>query len=226
MQSLFQDENYLRYLEGFITESRKEGFLRVLSQRTKHFTVVCEDVYQLHNTSAVMRSCEVFGIQELHVVEQRFGKAIDKEIALGAEKWVDIHRFGNNQDCITNLKERGYQIIATTPHENDCLLEDFDISKPSALFFGTERHGLSDEVLSQADGFMKIPMVGFTESLNISVSAAIILQNVSTRLRHSDIPWQLTEAELLEKRIDWTRKSIKDIDFITQKYLESLHSQK
>jgi tRNA (guanosine-2'-O-)-methyltransferase len=101
------------------------------------------------------------------------------------------------------------------------MLEDFDISKPSALFFGTERLGLSDEVLAQADGFVKIPMVGFTESLNISVSAAIILQNVSTRLRHSDIPWQLTEAELLEKRIDWARKSIKDIDFITQKYLES-----
>ena len=222
MQSLFQNENYLHYLEGFITESRKEGFLRVLSQRTKHFTVVCEDVYQLHNTSAVMRSCEVFGIQELHVVEQKYGKDIDKEIAMGAEKWVDIHRFDNNQSCITHLKERGYQIIATTPHENDCMLEDFDISKPSALFFGTERHGLSDEVLAQADGFVKIPMVGFTESLNISVSAAIILQNVSTRLRHSDIPWQLTEAELLEKRIDWSRKSIKDIDFITQKYLESL----
>ncbi|HKX86228.1 MAG TPA: RNA methyltransferase [Flavobacterium sp.] len=222
MQSLFQNENYLHYLEGFITESRKEGFLRVLSQRTKHFTVVCEDVYQLHNTSAVMRSCEVFGIQELHVVEQKYGKDIDKEIAMGAEKWVDIHRFDNNQSCITHLKERGYQIIATTPHENDCMLEDFDISKPSALFFGTERHGLSDEVLAQADGFVKIPMVGFTESLNISVSAAIILQNVSTRLRHSDIQWQLTEAELLEKRIDWSRKSIKDIDFITQKYLESL----
>ena len=222
MQSLFQDENYLSYLEEFITESRKEGFKRVLASRTKHFTVVCEDVYQLHNTSAVMRSCEVFGIQELNVVEQRFGKKIDKEIALGAEKWVDIRRFSNNQDCINDLKSKGYQIIATTPHENDCLLEDFDITKRSAIFFGTERHGLSEEVIQQADGFLKIPMVGFTESLNISVSAAIILQNISTRLRHSDIQWRLTEGELLEKRIDWTRKSIKDIDFITQKYLEKL----
>lgn len=221
MQSLFQDENYLQYLEEFITESRKEGFQRVLANRTKHFTVVCEDVYQLHNTSAVMRSCEVFGIQELNVVEQRFGKKIDKEIALGAEKWVDIIRFSNNKDCIANLKKRGYQIIATTPHENDCMLEDFDISKPSAIFFGTERHGLSEEVINQADGYLKIPMVGFTESLNISVSAAIILQNISTRLRHSDINWQLSESELLEKRIDWTRKSIKDIDFVTKRYLEN-----
>lgn len=220
MQSLFQDENYLAYLETFITESRKEGFKRVLADRTKHFTVVCEDVYQLHNTSAVMRSCEVFGIQELNVVEQRFGKRIDKEIAMGAEKWVDIHRFSNNQDCIDNLKNRGYQIIATTPHENDCLLEDFDISKPSALFFGTERQGLSEEIIQQADGYLKIPMLGFTESLNISVSAAIILQNLASRLRHSNVDWKLSEKELLEKKIDWARKSIKDIDFITQRYLE------
>lgn len=223
MQSLFQDENYLEYLETFISENRKEGFKRVLANRTKHFTVVCEDLYQLHNTSAVMRSCEVFGIQELNVVEQKFGKKIDKEIALGAEKWVDINRFSNIQDCIDDLKDKGYQIIATTPHENDCMLEDFDITKPSAIFFGTERHGLSEDVIQQADGYLKIPMVGFTESLNISVSAAIILQNISTRLRHSEINWKLTEAELLEKRIDWARKSIKDIDFITQKYLANLN---
>ena len=125
-----------------------------------------------------------------------------------------------DRDCIDDLKAKGYQIIATTPHENDCELEDFDISKPSAFFFGTEKYGLSEEVLNQADGYLKIPMVGFTESLNISVSAAIILQHVSTRLRRSAIPWKLSEAEMLEKRIDWARKSIKDFDFITQKYLE------
>lgn len=220
MESLFQDENYLQYLEGFLTKNRIEGFQRVLENRTKHFTVAVEDIYQLHNTSAVMRSCEVFGIQELHVIEQKYGKKIDSEIALGAQKWVDIHRFATNQDCIDDLRAKGYQIIATTPHENDCELEDFDISKPSAFFFGTEKYGLSEEVLNQADGYLKIPMVGFTESLNISVSAAIILQNVSTRLRRSAIPWKLSEAEMLEKRIDWARKSIKDFDFITQKYLE------
>jgi tRNA (guanosine-2'-O-)-methyltransferase len=82
------------------------------------------------------------------------------------------------------LKNKGYQIIATTPHDDDCVMEDFDISKPSALFFGTERDGLSEEILQRADGF-QIPMVGFTESLNISVSAAIIIQNLTNRLRHS-----------------------------------------
>lgn len=214
------NQDLLTYLEGFITENRKEGFLRVLKNRTKHFTVAMEDVFQLHNTSAVMRSCEVFGIQELNVIEQKFGKSIDKEIAMGAEKWVDINRFSSIQDCITNLKGKGYQIIATTPHNDSCMLHEFDITKPSALFFGTERDGLSEEVIKQADGFLKIPMVGYTESLNISVSAAIIIQDVTNRLRQSDIHWQLTEEEVLEKRLDWTRKSIKDIEFIEKKYFE------
>lgn len=209
---------YLNYLEGFLTDQRKARFETVLRQRTNHFTVAMEDVFQLHNTSAVMRSCEVFGIQQLNVVEEKYGKKIDKEIAMGAQKWVDINRFDTMTDCLASVKEKGYRIIATTPHENDCLLEDFDISQPAALFFGTERNGLSDEVLAQADGFLKIPMVGFTESLNISVSAAIILQDITNRLRRSDINWHLSEEEMLEKRLEWARNSIKDIKRIEARY--------
>lgn len=216
----------LEYLETIITPERKERFIEVLQYRSKHFTVAVEDVYQLHNTSAVMRSCEVFGVQELNVIEQRFGKRIDKQIAMGAQKWVDIIRHKNSLDCITALRKKGYQIIATTPHNDSVYLEDFDISKPSAIFFGTEKEGLSDEVMQNADGFLKIPMVGFTESLNISVSAAIIIQNLMQRLRASEINWKLSEQEILEKRLDWTRKSIKDIDFIERRFFESQHSEK
>ena len=212
------DLDYLAFLENILTENRKERFQKVLENRTKHFTIAEEDNFQLHNTSAVMRSCEVFGIQELNVIEQRYGKSIDKEIAMGAQKWVDINSFETVTECVHSLKAKGYQIIATTPHENDCLLDDFDISKPSALFFGTERDGLSDDVLKVADGFLKIPMVGFTESLNISVSAAIIIQNLMQRLRNSNIKWQLTEEEILEKRMAWAKNSIKDIKRIEQRY--------
>lgn len=212
------DLDYLAFLENILTDNRKEKFLRVLGDRTKHFTIAVEDVFQMHNTSAVMRSCEVFGIQELNVIEQRYGKKIDKEIAMGAQKWVDINQYDSVSTCISTLKNQGYQIIATTPHENDCLLEEFDITKPSALFFGTERDGLSEEILQKADGFLKIPMVGFTESLNISVSAAIIIQNLTNRLRNSDIQWQLTEKEILEKRLAWAKNSIKDIKRIEARY--------
>ncbi len=216
----------LEYLETIITEERKERFIEVLQYRSKHFTVAVEDVFQLHNTSAVMRSCEVFGVQELNVIEQRFGKRIDKQIAMGAQKWVDIIRHQDSLSCMDSLREKGYQIIATTPHNDSTFLEDFDISKRSAIFFGTEKEGLSAEVIQNADGFLKIPMVGFTESLNISVSAAIIIQNLMQRLRASDINWKLTENEILEKRLDWTRKSIKDIDFIERRFFEDNPSSK
>lgn len=214
------DLEYLAFLENILTDNRKEKFLKVLANRTKHFTIAVEDVFQMHNTSAVMRSCEVFGIQELNIIEQRYGKRIDKEIAMGAQKWVDINQFDSITNCLSTLKNQGYQIIATTPHENDCLLEDFDITKPSALFFGTERDGLSQEILEKADGFLKIPMVGFTESLNISVSAAIIIQNLTNRLRNSAIAWQLSEEEILEKRLAWAKSSIKDIKRIEARYFE------
>lgn len=178
-----------------------------------------EDIFQLHNTSAVLRTCEVFGVQELNVIEEKMGKTIDKEIALGAQKWVDVNRFASTKGCIAALKQRGYRIVATTPHENSCFLEDFDVTEPFALFFGTEIDGLTDEVLKRADSFLKIPMLGFTESLNISSSAAIIIQNLSSKLRRSDVDWRLTDDEILEKRIDWAEKSIKDIDFVKSRYV-------
>ena len=214
------DLDFLNFLETILTDNRKQRFLDVLKMRTNHFTIAIEDVFQLHNTSAVMRNCEVFGIQQLNVVEERYSKSIDKEIAMGAQKWVDVHRFDSIADCITNLKSKGYQIIAATPHTADCLLDDFDITPKSAFFFGTERDGLSAEVIQNADGFIKIPMSGFTESLNISVSAAIIIQSVMSRLHKSSINWQLTEDELVEKRLIWAKNSIKDYKRIKERYYQ------
>jgi tRNA (guanosine-2'-O-)-methyltransferase len=215
------DLKLLEHLESYLTEQRKERFRKVLSQRTKHFTVATEDVYQLHNTSAVIRSCDVFGIQEVHIIEERNSKRIDREIAMGAQKWVDLNRYHSVKSAISELKGKGYQIVATTPHDNGSMLHDFDITKKSCFFFGRETEGLSQEVIDDADCFLKIPMVGFTESLNISVSAAIILQHVTTKLKQSDINWQLTEAEQQEKRLDWCKKTIKSYDEIMQRFYES-----
>jgi len=215
------DLKLLEHLETYLTEHRKVRFEQVLSQRTKHFTVATEDVYQLHNTSAVMRSCDVFGIQELHIVEEQNSKRIDREIAMGAQKWVDLNRYQSVSGCVTDLKQKGYQIVATTPHIDDCELYDFDVSKKSCFFFGRETEGLSKSVLDAADCYLKIPMVGFTESLNISVSAAIILQHVTAKLRKSDTNWRLTANEIVEKRLDWCKKTIKSYDEITKRYYNS-----
>lgn len=212
------DQNLLRYLESFLTTRRKDRFDRVLAERTKHFTVATEDVYQLHNTSAVIRSCDVFGIQEVHIVEEINTKRIDREIAMGAQKWVDIKRYHSVKDCISQLKTEGYQIIATTPHTNDTVLQDFDVTKKACFFFGRETEGLSQEVLDQADTFLKIPMAGFTESLNISVSAAIILQHVTSKLKQSNISWKLSPEEQDALRFTWIKKTIKSFDTIVENY--------
>ncbi|HKL89799.1 MAG TPA: RNA methyltransferase [Allomuricauda sp.] len=215
------DYDLLTYLESYLTEERKQRFLDVLQKRTKHLTVVVEDVYQLHNTSAIIRSCDVFGVQNLHVVEDRFGKRLDKNIAMGAEQWVDVYRYQTTTDCIAKLKGDGYQIIATTPHSDSSLLQDFFPTEKSAIFFGTEKEGLSEKVMQQADGFLKIPMVGFSESLNVSVSAAIIIQQLAQKVRNSNLNWQLSDIEFLEKRLDWTKKSIKDVESIIKRYLDA-----
>jgi len=215
------DLKLLAYLESYLTENRRQRFDKVIEERTKHFTVATEDVYQLHNTSAVIRSCDVFGIQEVHIVEERNSKRIDREIAMGAQKWVDLNRFHSVKTCIQDLKQKGYQIVATSPHANNCLLHEFDVTKKSCFFFGRETEGLSQEVIDQADTFLKIPMYGFTESLNISVSAAIVLQHVTTKLKQTDIDWKLSLEERLQKRLDWIKKTIKSYDEIVERFYES-----
>lgn len=212
------DLDLLEHLQSFLTDRRKETFESVLSKRTRHFMVVTEDVYQLHNTSAVMRSCDVFGIQDLSIVEQANAKSIDKEIAMGAQKWVNLHRYNTVDTCIDTLKSQGYQIVATSPHHQSVALYDFDVTKKSAFFFGTERDGLSKTVLDQADVSLKIPMYGFTESLNISVSAAIILQYVVTKLKQSDVDWSLTPDQKNILRILWAKKTIRSVDDIIARF--------
>jgi len=215
------DPELIAFLEDLLTPARKALFDKVVQQRTNHFTVVTEDVYQLHNTSAVMRSCDVFGIQNIHVIEERNLKKIDREIAMGAQKWVTLNRYHSSEECIQNLREKGYQIVASSPHYDAGMLADFDISKPSAIFFGTETNGLSEEIIDQADEFIKIPMAGFTESLNISVSAAIILQDITQKLRSSNLKWELTENEKNEIKFEWLSKSFKNFDQLVKKFQDN-----
>ncbi len=210
----------LNFLEHYLTPRRKMLFEKVINQRTNHFTLAIQDVYQLHNTSAVMRSCDVFGVQNLHVIEEHKPKRIDKEIAMGAQKWVSVNRYNTTKECIKSLREKNYQIVATAPHGKAISPQDFDIFQPTALFFGTEKEGLSDEVLQEADAQIQIPMRGFSESLNISVSAAIILNILTERLHNSDVNWQLSEVEKNNVKLDWAKKSIKNSDLLIEKFIK------
>jgi tRNA (guanosine-2'-O-)-methyltransferase len=210
------DYKLITYLEQFVSERRRDLFKQVLEQRTRHFTVAIEDIYQSHNASAVVRSCDVFGIQDIHIIENKYTFNTSKQVAKGAQKWLDFEYYrkrntNNTLKCIENLKSKGYQIVATTPHNDSCYLQNFDVTKKSAFFFGVEKAGLSKDVLLNADVNLKIPMVGFTESLNISVAAAIILQSTTEKLKKSNAKWQLSTPEKDAEYLKWLEKSIKSI---------------
>ena len=219
------DQKLLEYFEGYLTDKRKQTFKDVLSQRTRHFTVVLEDIYQAHNASAVVRTCDIFGVQDIHAIENKYTNKVSRHVAKGSQKWLNIKRYREDGDnttaCLNHLKKEGYQIIGTTPHNNSCMLQEFDITKKSAFVFGVEAEGISDIVKDNADGFLKIPMVGFTESLNISVAAAIILQDVTTKLRESTINWQLKDQEKKVLYFDWVKKTIKNVDKIEEYYFNN-----
>ncbi|MEX6625365.1 RNA methyltransferase [Tenacibaculum pacificus] len=220
------DEGLLAYLEGFITDKRKETFNRVLNERTRHFTVVLEDIYQPHNASAVVRSCDIFGVQDVYAIENRFTNKVSRHVAKGSQKWLNINRYkedgDNTKACIDDLRAKGYQIIGTTPHTDSCVLSDFDVTKKSAFVFGAEKDGISDYIKQEADGFLKIPMVGFTESLNISVAAAITLNDVTARLRKTDLNWQLSKEEQRVLYFEWIKNTIKNPDKLIEYYHKEL----
>lgn len=212
------DVDLLEYLESYLTDERKRRFNQVLQNRTRYVTIAVEDVFQMHNASAIVRSCDTFGIQDVHLIEGRFGKRLDKNIAMGAQQWVDTYSYDSSVKCIKGLKHKGYHIVATTPGTGAISLDEFRINSKTALFFGTEKEGLSQEMIDQADSLLQIPMVGFSESLNVSVSAAIILQKLTSDLRKSHVSWQLSEEEKQLKRIDWAMKTINSVDKIIERY--------
>ena len=217
------EKGLIEYLASFVTSARYEQIKRVLANRTKYLTVVLEDIYQSQNASAVLRTCDCFGIQDVHIIENKNEYKINPDVALGASKWLTLHYHNKNSfntlDAINGLKDDGYRIVATTPHTNDIALEDFDLHKgKTALIFGTELTGISETVEKHADEFLKIPMFGFTESFNISVSAAIILHHLVYKLNRSEINWKLTPQEHDEILLSWLRKSVKKSHLLEKRY--------
>lgn len=221
------DYQLIEYLSDFLTPERKALFERVLEFRTRYLTVVLEDIYQPQNASAVLRTTDCFGLQDIHVIENRNNFNVDREVAMGASKWLTVSKYNkkenNTLDAIQHLRQQGYRIVATTPHEGDINLESFSLEKgKAALVFGTELTGISDLVKNQADEFLKIPMYGFTESFNISVSAAIILHHLTYMMRENpNIGWQLAEEEKAGIKLSWIKRTLKRVELLEQRYYES-----
>ncbi len=215
------------YLAVFVTQNRLQRFEDVLQYRTRYITVVLEDIYQPHNASAVLRTCDCFGIQDVHIIENQNTYQVNPDIALGSSKWLNLISYSgsdeNSPTAIKTLKEKGYRIVATTPHKEDVTLQDLSLEKgPVALIFGTEMRGITGGTLEMADEFLKIPMYGFTESFNISVSAALALFHLTEKLRNLKINWQLTENEKIDIRLNWARQVVKRSDLLEKDFFSKL----
>lgn len=212
----------IRHLSGFITARRFKKMLAVLQMRTRHLTVVLEDIYQSHNASAVLRSCECFGIQDIHIIQNRYEFEVNPDVVMGAAKWLSLYKYqeheNNTTKCLQSLKDQGYRIIATSPHKKEYTPDNIPLEGKTALVFGTEMEGLTDTARNMADGCMKIPMVGFTESFNISVSVALAIYQLTNRLRAENIRWQLPPDEETELLYEWVCKSVKNPESLIRHY--------
>ena len=206
-------EERIAYLREFMTEERRETLERVLRMRTRYMTILTENTFHPQNASALVRHCEAFGVQDLHTVETRCKFNPNLNIVRGTDKWIELVRHESTTEALRSLKAEGYRIVATTPHHESCTPETFDVTKGKfVLVFGTEHAGISEEVMQEADEFLRIPMCGMVESLNVSASAAILIYQLSERMRQQvpQAEWQLPDEAYLETLYRWSFSSVRD----------------
>lgn len=225
-KKIMMNHQLIQFLSEFVTVERLALFNQILSFRTNYLTVVLEDIYQTQNASAVVRTADCFGIQNVHLIENKNVFQVNPDVVRGASNWVTLNRHNgdimNTPKALKKLRQEGYRIVLASPHEHDINLENFNLEKgKAALVFGCERPGLSEWANKEADEFLKIPMVGFTESLNVSVAVAVTLYHLTHQLRgNPDINWHLTEDEKQNLLLDWLRVSIKRVDLLEEKFYE------
>lgn len=219
------DPDLETYLAEMVTPERKEKFEQTLDLRTNYLTAVIEDVRHAQNAGAVVRSCECFGVQQMHVIENEKEFILHSDVVCGSAQWVDVFRWNapdadNTGDCLKKLKEQGYAIAATTLRNDLPLMspEEIPLDRPLALCMGNEEFGLSDQVHALADYYVRIPMYGFTRSFNISVSAALCLRALIQRLHESAVDWHLSLEERAKITRKWIRASLKQPERLINGY--------
>lgn len=214
----------LSKLRAMISDNKNQLFDEIIEKRTRHLAVIVENMYQEQNASALVRTADCLGVQDVHIIENNNKLRLNPDIALGSSKWMTIEQYygkeNNTLDCIRSLKAKGYTIAATTPHKDDLLIHDLPVDRKTAFLFGTELTGLSETAIAHADVFVKIPMYGFTESYNLSVSAAICMYDFVDRMKRSDIKWQLSEEDRVDILFEWARKTVNRSDRIIENLLQ------
>lgn len=215
-------QSRIEYLAEFVTEERFVSLQQRLDGRTEYITICTENTFHPQNASALVRNCEAFGVQKINTVETLCRFRPNVNIVKGSDKWVDIERHRTTADAVAALRAQGYRIIVTMPSVNDTTPETFDVEAGRfALVFGTEHAGVTQEVVDCADGFIMIPMCGFVESLNVSASAAILLYNLTRRIKESEnIDWSLGEQRKAQLLYEWLIKTVKDSKGVMSRFKE------
>lgn len=222
-----EEQKILDHLSQFVSEHKKQFVDRVLSLRTRHITVVLEDVYNSQNASAVIRTCECMGLQDIHIVEQLSKYDINPRVLRGSHKWLDFHRYNNRsvnntEIAFSALRKAGYRILAADPSQEGKAIHDIEVENAKvAIIFGNELRGLSNYGLTHADERVRIPMYGFTESLNLSVSVAICLNTLISKLRRGGRSLCLTEEEQRQLKLDWYRKIVRGSEIIEREFFRT-----
>ena len=223
-----KDKQVLHHLSQFVSDHKREVVDKVLDVRTRHITVVLEDIFQSQNASAVMRTAECMGLQDIYIIEQLTKYSINPRVLKGADKWLNLIRYNhkhtdNTRDCFTHLRDAGYRVLVADPSSAGIAIDSIDVTEGKlALVFGNELRGVSKSSLENADAIIRIPMYGFTESLNVSVSVAICLNILVPRLHASGEKLFLTEEEKDVLRLSWYRKIVRRSDLIEKEFLRTI----
>ncbi len=179
-----------------LTEHRRQLLQSVVDQRLRHFTLVLEDLKDPHNISAVIRTCEVFGFQDVHVISEVNPYRVGPSVLKGSYKWLDIHCYSRRARCYRELKDRGYRIAVASTSNATSTLDEIDFSRPTAFYMGSETMGNHPETLAAADIRFRIPQFGLTESMNVSVCAGVLMGTLNGWLKaHGRENYRLSEAD-------------------------------
>lgn len=219
-----QKSHLIYQFAQLINENRKALIEKVLNHRTRYLTLVLEDIVNSQNASAVLRTAEAMGLQDIHIIDHAQKYVLNKGVLKGAYKWLNIFKYKETtSDVLKMLKASGYRLYAMDPSSESKPLATIDLNLgKTALIFGNEHFGLSEEAKSLADAQVHIPMHGFTESFNLSVSAAMSLQTLIPRLHQSEIKWRLSESEKDDLRLDWYIKCVPRGHILEKEFLRSL----
>lgn len=215
-------EKRIQVLTPFVSEARRGLIAQIVEKRSRYLCTVLENIYQPHNAAAVLRSCDSFGVQDVHHIETTNIFTPAKTVSMGAEKWLTPWLWKGSDgliSCVRHLRKENYALVATSPHAEQFTPDSLPLDRPIALFFGAEKPGLSEDALNMCDYTLRIPMHGFVESLNISVSAALCLYRLGDRIRKECEAWSLSDSEKRALILDWYRKSVKGWEQIEERYV-------